>query len=697
MRTTRLLAQVLALGLTLAACIPAGPGGSGTGGSSGGDGRAGRGGLPVLSATAALVRFDACDDLLDYVVEHGVDLVGPWGLPGSPGGWGGPMVADDMAVAEQALPATGEAGRSSAQAAPVPEEGVDYSGTNVQEAGIDEPDVVKTDGRVLYAVRGDRVEIVDVASAQPVPLARIRLDDQWGSELLLVGDRLLVLGGAEHVGPHPLEPSSRPFAGGSPTARLTLFDVSDPSAPERLEQLEVDGRVLSARLSDGTVRVALRAEPNGLPFVTPEGSGLRAERDAVEANREVIRSSSPDNWIPYAVHTDAAGRVDEGPAVSCDRVHRPPEFSGLGSVAVLTLDPASGLSPTDTTSVLAGGEIVYASTDRFYVATTRWPVVPWTPRGAEETIPEAEQVTTTELHAFDATDPGATRYVASGQVDGHLLNQWSLSEHDGFLRVATTEQAPWSAPVERGAARSESAVRVLAERDGELVEVGHVGGLGLDERIYAVRFMGEVAYVVTFREIDPLYTIDLSDPTDPVARGELKIMGYSSYLHPIGEDLLLGVGQDATEQGRTLGTQVSVFDVSDLDDPTRLHQLTLEEASSEAEYDHRAFLHWPATGLVVLPFQRWSWDEASGREDIDNGALGFVADRGGIAEVGRVSHLPQVVPAGPEDPRFWDIAWRGQVRRALVVGDRLLTVSDLGVHAADLHSLTTRGWMAFGS
>ena len=142
-----------------------------------------------------------------------------------------------------------------------------------------------------------------------------------------------------------------------------------------------------------------------------------------------------------------------------------------------------------------------------------------------------------------------------------------------MLRVASTEEPAWwgTGPQEE----SESFVTTLGERDGALVQLGRVGGLGKGERVYAVRFVGDTGYVVTFRQVDPLYTLDLSPPSRPAVLGELKIRGYSAYLHPLGDDLLLGVGQDATEEGRVLGTQLSLFDVSDLRRPVRITQYAL--------------------------------------------------------------------------------------------------------------------------
>jgi uncharacterized secreted protein with C-terminal beta-propeller domain len=222
-------------------------------------------------------------------------------------------------------------------------------------------------------------------------------------------------------------------------------------------------------------------------------------------------------------------------------------------------------------------------------------------------------------------------------------------------------------------------VTVLDERAGALTRVGEVGGLGRGERIYAVRFVEDRGYVVTFRQVDPLYVLALDDPRKPRVTGELKILGYSAYLHPIGDDLLLGVGQDATEEGRTQGTQLSVFDVSNPAAPARLAQRTLGAGSnSDAEYDHHAFLWWPATSLAVIPLRVHPRDGA--KPFI--GAAGFRAGAKGIDEVGRVSH-PEAGGAPPE------------VSRALVVGDRLYTVSVTGILASRLDTLGDVSFASF--
>jgi len=308
---------------------------------------------------------------------------------------------------------------------------------------------------------------------------------------------------------------------------------------------------------------------------------------------------------------------------------------------------------------------------------------------------------TTEIHRFDASDPSRTTYRSSGSVPGFVLNQFAMSEDKGVLRVATTEDPLWM----NGAQQqdSESGVSVLREQAGKLVTVGRVGGLGKGERIYAVRFLGDTGYLVTFHQVDPLFTLDLSDPGHPRQVGELKVAGYSAYLHPIGDGLLIGVGQDASDAGIRQGPQVSLFDVSDPAAPKRLAQRVLgdQSAGTEAEWDHHAFLWWAPEKLAVLPLQQSSITTVSPGPAVPTtaapsgpaaaraaaapapfaGAVGLHIARSGIAEAGRVSHGTDPYPA--------------VVRRSLVAQGRLLTISDRGIAASRLSDLGQLGFTEF--
>ncbi len=536
------------------------------------------------------------------------------------------------------------AGTGERVSAPQSGGGEDFSGTNVQEQGVDEPDIVKTNGTHAFAIAGGALHAVDVRAATPAVLDSLELAD--GSHtLLLHGNRALVISSLYSEGDVLGLPEW------VPSTRLVEVDVSDPGRLRVINTLDVEGSYLSARLTGETARLVLRGTPRALL------GGVRKVRRARSAK-----------WLPRGVLTRrASGRKRTGKVVACRAVRRPATFSGTDMITVLTVDLERGLPAVDSDALMTDADTVYASAEALYVATHRW----FDPRRVGDEPPDGVR---TAIHRFDASERGVTTYTSSGGVRGFLLSQWALSEHDGHLRVASTTVPPWWG--DGDGEESESFVTVLRVEEGRLAEAGRVGGLGRGEDIFAVRFIGDIGYVVTFRQIDPLYTVDLATPTAPKVLGELKIRGYSAYLHPIGENLLLGVGQDATRQGRQLGTQLSLFDVSDPRAPTRLHQLTLPEGSSEVEYDHLAFLYWPPTGLAVLPLQRWS------RNDVFVGAAGFRVDAAGIADLGRLSH-----PVKSE--------WRGQIRRSLVVGDRLFTLSEAGILASPLATLGEGVWVRF--
>jgi hypothetical protein len=247
--------------------------------------------------------------------------------------------------------------------------------------------------------------------------------------------------------------------------------------------------------------------------------------------------------------------------------------------------------------------------------------------------------------------------------------------------VASTADPVWWQGRQEGS--SQSHVTVLRRDGTTLAPVGRVSGLGQGQRIYSVRFIGDVGYVVTFRQVDPLYTIDLSNPTAPKVLGELELLGYSAYLHPIAPDLLLGVGQDATPEGRTKGVQVSLFGVGDAAHPRLLAQQALGAASSsQVEFDSHAFLYWAPRQLVVLPVQVFDGGAGTSSSPGFTGAVALTVNASGIAETGRVAHDPAdgVVPT---------------ITRSVVIGDQLLTVSDGGVLASALDGFGRVGWVAF--
>ena len=537
------------------------------------------------------------------------------------------------------------------------------SPTNVQETGVDEPDIVKTAGNTILTVDGATLRSVDANGGDPRLLDSLELpagpdsSPVSGYQLLIAGDRLLAIGAsygyvvAEDVGTGGA-PAADVGYPGEPQTVLAEIDISNLGALRVLRTMTIDGSYISARLTGSTVRLASSSYPS-VPPAARGGNGLPP----------VPRSGHGGAFLPRFELTDRrTGATREGKLVGCRGVDRPSRFAGSGMLTVLTIDLQRGLPAVDADTVLTDGQIVYGSPTSLYVATERW----GEPDGSG---PQWN----TEIHRFDTSDPDATDYVASGRVPGYMLSQWSMSEHEGLLRVASTTQPEWA---EDGSAQteSESFVTVLATDGDRLRHVGSLGGLGRGEDIYAVRFIGDAGYVVTFRQIDPLHVIDLSDPTDPRAVGELQIPGYSAYLHPVGPGLLLGVGREVNSNGVPGGVQVSLFDVSDPAHPTRLDRESFGGASSsEVEYDHHAFSWFDDHSLAALPIDSYSYDP------YDDGAeYGFVGLR---------------VTPGSSNPlgRVAKPATRDQVRRTLLVGGRLYAVGTGAIGAYDPTTLSPLG------
>lgn len=626
---------------------------------------------PLPPPPGSLHAFASAGEFLRYVRGEALRLAGPYGLRG-PSIYGGRAVGD---VVFAPLPATageattGERAAPALLSAPAPAQ---FSTTNVQEEGVDEPDIVKTDGRRLVVLSHSTVWLLDMTRGAKVQGS---LDVPDGIGIFLVGDRVI------HFSPalEDSAPGATPgHASARPWTKVTVISIANPSRAEIVSSMKVEGSYVGARQAGGVVRLVVqsgalgpRPVPTTVPITVPSQESLAA---AEAANKRAIRRSVVGHWLPHYVVERPGRRTATGHVHDWDAVSRPPERSGVSMLTVMTIDPADP-RPDNAVSVIGAGEIVYSSLKNLYVTS-----------GSLDDILAIEQGRSpkgaiTRIHKFDISDPKGARYLASGEVPGHLLNQFSMSEHEGYLRVATTLGFPWMPP---GGGTSESFVTVFAEEARKLVPVGSVGNLGKGERIYSVRFIGAMGYVVTFRQIDPLYVIDIRTPSRPEVKGELKVPGYSAYLHPLGETLLLGVGRYADESEAAKGLQFSLFDVSDPAKPRRLHDRIVGEVGySEVENDHHTFLYWEPGRFVAVPAT--IFDQPDQQSDPFVGALAVtVAPDSGFGEPVRLTHTgrPETDGTAPH-----------MIRRSLVIGNRLLTVSEAGVLVSDLQTFADRAWV----
>jgi uncharacterized secreted protein with C-terminal beta-propeller domain len=555
----------------------------------------------------------------------------------------------------------------------------DYTTTNTQEEGVDEIDIVKTNGTHLYAVEGESLHIMRSWPAEATSeLATVKSGDH-GFGLFLREDRVLVASetwSAKSFVPIRLSGT-----------RLELLDVEDPSSPAVMRTIDVEGWFVDARLVDGDLYVVIRSymdlpgelwdlawrDDIELPELPWDATDVERERILAEARGilrpyvvEIMARLPIEDMLPrFSDRTPESPDTAARPLFDCGSLYRPAQTSDSAILSVLHLD-LDGDGPVTATGLIADGWTVYASGTSLYVAQTSnswawwWG---WAP---------AEMSTVIHKFELDPSLPEPVRYAASGEVKGWILDQFSMSEHDGYLRVAATEFDWWwgATPDEEPA----STVTVLADDSrGGLREIGSVGGLGPGERIFAVRFMGDKGYVVTFEQIDPLFTLDLSKPAQPRVIGELEVTGFSSYLHPIGDDWLLAVGQEADEEGRVLGLAVSVFDVRDFADPKLAHRYLIEGDDdtwswSEALSDHHAFTYH--RGVLSIPVY------VSGAEGRFSGLLVLAVDpEEGIWELGRIDHQD----LSTADHHSW-------MRRSVYIEDAIYSLSSAGVKVNSLYN-----------
>jgi uncharacterized secreted protein with C-terminal beta-propeller domain len=630
-------------------------------------------------AALQLKPSSGCDDLKGYLEASWLErLISPPIIYLRDGG-GGPVAL------EGAVPA------DAAQALPD-----DVSQTNTQEAGVDESDFVKADrDGNIYAVRNGFLVVEQGFPPRDLrEISRVDLGADGHAMYLDEPNRRLVVVASNRLSyPVPLAASDpavilpEPV---NPKIVLIFIDVADPAAPEITDRLSLDGYTVGSRRVEDRIHLVSRLWIP-LPPVLEDNQPIR---DLVARYQTALYEGRTDDAdrleleIRVAIHAavssldvDAllpqAARVREGVEsslrlLSCGDVYRPEVQLDPGLLVVTSVDTDGG-NPS-AVGVMNNAWLMYASREHLYVSQSSGG---WWWSGSE-----AQQ---TAVYKFGLSG-GRPTYLATGRVDGWVKDQFSFSEYQGHLRVAATEDR-----VNPGTGQWEPVNHLVVLKDagtGTLVATGSVRDLARGERIFAVRFLDDRGYVVTFRQVDPLFAFDLSNPSDPVLKGEVEIPGFSTYVHPIDRDHLLTVGRSGNN------VQLQIFDVSDLANPRRTHQHVPSGAAfsySGAEYDHLAFTYYGPRNLLVIPLV--TSDAAA---DFSGLAAYRVSLAAGFTELGRVDHADLAKEAycseiQPDETWRSDACangwylWGAAPRRSVVMtsGDAtyLYSVSDIGIKA----------------
>ncbi len=661
---------------------------------------------PATAPSGDIKKFSSADEILDYI-KNNTQLVQDENYRTD-----GALVAAPAPIAA-AQESTKGVSLSGAFPSAAGIGSPDYSQTNVQVAGVDEPDFVKNDARYIYVISGNTLTIVDAYPATSASvLSKTELEDT-PREIFINDDRLVLLKtgtsdiedsgkpqGTDIAAKIAMMPPRYPYYRSAPVTHAVFYDISDRAHPKVLKDYSIDGDYVNARMIGSTVYLLSRESvyPYNDRIIVP----------AVRENAKIV--VTPDVYY-------------------FDNPERQYDFT-----TVTSFDARNGATKDAKTYLIGSGNILYVSPDAMYVSYQKYHNVYRPMRGLAEPVLDVVQSTggsasgitqgspptvaadfntmsesekqaviaemktgeqeairkreidqsTTMIHKI-GIDNGAITYLAKGEVPGYLKNQFAMDEYGGNLRVATTSDV-WTS-------RGQYEYNNVFVLDGVMKTIGSLTHIAEQEKIYSTRFIGDRLYMVTFKRIDPFFVIDLSTPSSPKILGKLKIPGYSDYLHPYDKNHIIGVGKEtaSNEWGgvSTKGLKLALFDVSDVEHPKQIDKVEIGDSGTDsaALSDHRAFLFDKNKNLLVIPArvvktidmpEKYSGDQ----QRIWYGAYVFgVTPEKGFNLRGTIEHSTG-----------GGYAWYGspyEVKRSLYIGDTLYTLSQKQILANSLSRINT--------
>ena len=667
--------------------------------------------------------YSSCDELeanLKASIEEeartsllqAVDEVYYWG--------GGIWMEDDAEMADAS------SGSTSAPSTKSRQEGVDYSGTNNQEQGVDEADFVKTNGYNIFFVDDGVLHIMDIPEFGEIEHASTTPIQGNPVAMLLNEDVLVVVSTVSSWNIEEDDPLQDAMGWDgdwygwrtNTLTKFTVYNVSDSTSPELSRELYIEGYYMTAREVSGTVRAVTHTWMN-IPDLrtwisypddywmednTEEERRYMREAAAMEAilhNQEVMAEITLEEMLPQ-VHERIDGDIlthhmsDD----DCSDFSAPEDALNRGYTSIFTIDLVSEELDFEADHIVGNWPHVYASQDQLIITESAWDW--WWFWGHDELMES------TNIHTFDISIPGETAYAGSGRVDGTILDQFSISEYQGVIRVATTtgQWGRWwmenPEPMENHVITLSHALDVDTGRT-DLLEMGRVDGIAYNETIWSARFVEDRAYIVTFENMDPLWTIDLSNPTAPRIMGELEVPGVSTYIHPLSDNAILTIGLGPADEETGLGldwshTRLSLFDVSNFSDPQLSEVLSLSPvvepgngwnwAWSEATWEHKAFQYWAPKGMLAVPLNTYRYDYYYD----DEGRYHYNYDWVSKLMIVNVTEDSLEIHGEVDHSRFYETEenhwWSSyNIRRSIFMGDYIYAISHAGVTVTHLDSL----------
>jgi uncharacterized secreted protein with C-terminal beta-propeller domain len=672
-------------------------------------------------STDKLNKFSSYEELKNYVKSNTESYRGYGGTFGAVTSMAAPAMAQATGAAkaaESAAPALTNGGAG------------EYSQTNIQVQGVDEPDIVKNDGKYIYAVSGKKVVIVDAYPAESAKiLSQIELNGT-AQEIFVNKDKLIIFEYEDYYQSGPLtEPIASPIYSGS-KAFVKIYDVTDRASPVLKRNITVDGSYFDSRMIGDYAYVIVNepvyyseTTPIPLPVIQSNGIakttaasdiyyfdypdysyqftnilGINTQNDGEDfTSKTFLMGYSQNLYVSqnniYSVYAKQVSQydfydkiIDEViiPSVPFEQQQKinnikntnESKYEKMQEISKVFQDYVGSLNPEEAARVMNDTQ----------------------QKMEKVQIEISKEMEKTVIHKI-SVDNGDIEYKASGNVPGHVLNQFSMDENNNYFRIATT--------VSGYVANKDTSTNNMYVLDENLNIVGRLEDVATGESIYAVRFIGNRAYMVTFRHIDPLFVIDLSNPTNPTVLGQLKIPGYSDYLHPYDETHIIGLGKevDASIDAEKVhtegavyytaiqGVKISIFDVSDVQNPIEMYKEVIGDRGTEslATSDHKAFLFDKQKELLVIPITVAQLKPGQSKSEqgdfVFQGAYVYKINlQDGLVLKGKITHLENdsdLVKSG-----YYYYGSPYDIKRSLYMNNVLYTLSGKMIKMNNLDSMS---------